>query len=262
MLASETWAYEEATRLYRQALALSDGGADSADATRLELALAAALYRSGDLAGSHRTALAVGQRAERARDAMTLAQTALVMEATGEPAWDAAMARICEAALASGDLPAPVTARVLARYGQVLAYRNEATRAERSEPRSPQAPRMPPTIPLPSSKPSMPASWPGAVPTAWPSGQTWRSARCGPGWRPVTPGSRCGPGSGESTPCSRPVNSRRSSASSSTSNRASNDFPARSAAGTICTPRPRSPWRPPVSARPGDWRRRGTRSSR
>jgi len=129
VFASETWAYEEATRLYRQALALSDGGADSADATRLELALSAALYRSGDLAGSHRTALAVGKRAERARDATTLAQTALVMEATGEPAWDAAMARICEAALASGDLPAPVTARVLARYGQVLAYRNEATRA-------------------------------------------------------------------------------------------------------------------------------------
>ncbi len=130
VLASETWAYEEAVRLYRQALALADGGADSADRTRLELALAAALYRSGDLAGSHRAALAIGQRAERVRDAMTLAQTALVMEATGEPPWDAAMARICEAALASDDLPAEVTARVLARHAQVLAYRNETTRAD------------------------------------------------------------------------------------------------------------------------------------
>jgi hypothetical protein len=130
VLASETWAYEEATRLYRQALALSDDGADSADRTRLELAVAAVLYRSGDLAGSHRAALAIGQRAAQACDAMTLAQTALVTEATGEPAWDAAMARFCEPALASGDLPAQVTARVLARYAQVLAYRNEATRAD------------------------------------------------------------------------------------------------------------------------------------
>ncbi len=110
---------------------MCDDDADSADRTRLELALAAALYRSGDLVGSHVVALAVGQRAERARDAMTLAQTALVWRPPVSRRGTQPCRAICEAALASGDLPVPVTARVLARYAQVLAYRNEAARPTR-----------------------------------------------------------------------------------------------------------------------------------
>ncbi|MGD0066483.1 MAG: hypothetical protein ABSB76_23940 [Streptosporangiaceae bacterium] len=84
-MAARSLAFEEAVRLYRQALSVGDGEIGDNDRGRLELALAAALYRSGDLPGSQQTAAAVGRQAERRRDRGLLARTALVMEATGVP---------------------------------------------------------------------------------------------------------------------------------------------------------------------------------
>jgi hypothetical protein len=65
-------AFEEAVRLYRQALAVGEGEMGEDDRSRLELALAAALHRSGDLPGSQQTAAQVGRRAERRRDRLGL----------------------------------------------------------------------------------------------------------------------------------------------------------------------------------------------
>ena len=128
-VAAQSLAFEEAVRLYRQALSVGEGEIGENDRSRLELALAAALHRSGDLPGSQETAAGVGRRAERRHDRGLLARTALVMEATGVPEWDGEICRICEQALAGEDLPDGLRARVSSRYAQALVYRGEYDRA-------------------------------------------------------------------------------------------------------------------------------------
>ncbi len=128
-VAAESLAFEQAVRLYRQALSVGGEEIGGNDRSRLELALAAALHRSGDLPGSQETAAAVGRRAGRRRDRGLLARTALVMEATGVPEWDGEICRICEQALAGEDLPDGLRARVSSRYAQALVYRGEYDRA-------------------------------------------------------------------------------------------------------------------------------------
>ncbi len=128
-VAAEALAFEEAVRLYRQALSAGGGEIGEADCSRLELALAGALHRSGDLPGSQATAVQVARRAERRRDRLWLARTALVMEPVGVPEWDGEICRICEQALAGDDLGGDLWARVSARYAQALVYRGEYDRA-------------------------------------------------------------------------------------------------------------------------------------
>jgi DNA-binding CsgD family transcriptional regulator len=131
--AADALAFEEAVRLYRQALSVGEGETGEADRSRLELGLAAALYRSGDLAGWKQTAIGVGRRAERRRDRLQLARTALVMDATGEIDWDAEICRVCEQALSTSgtghDLTADLRARVSSRYAQALVYGGQYERA-------------------------------------------------------------------------------------------------------------------------------------
>jgi tetratricopeptide (TPR) repeat protein len=128
-VAAESLAFEEAVRLYRRALSVGEGEIGENDRSRLELALAEALHRSGDLPGSQETAAGVGRRAERRRDRGLLARTALVMEASGVPEWDGEICRICEQALAGNDLPDGLRARVSSRYAQALVYRGEYDQA-------------------------------------------------------------------------------------------------------------------------------------
>ncbi len=56
-VAADALAFEEAVRLYRQALSAGEGELGEDDRSRLELALAAALHRSGDLPGSQQVAV-------------------------------------------------------------------------------------------------------------------------------------------------------------------------------------------------------------
>ena len=128
-VAVQALAFEEAVRLYRQALSVGEGEIGEDARSRLELALAAALHRSGDLPGSQEMAVRVGRRAERRRDRNLLARTALVMEASGVPEWDGQICRVCEQALAGDELPAGLRARVSAQYAQALVYRGEYDRA-------------------------------------------------------------------------------------------------------------------------------------
>ncbi len=128
-VAAESLAFEEAVRLYRQALSVGEGEIGEDDRSRLELALAAALHRSGDLPGSQEMAAGVGRRAEHRRDRGLLARTALVMEASGVPEWDGEICRLCEQALAGEDLPDGLRTRVSSRYAQALVYRGEYDRA-------------------------------------------------------------------------------------------------------------------------------------
>jgi DNA-binding CsgD family transcriptional regulator len=124
-MAARSLAFEEAVRLYRQALAVGAGETGDVDRSLLELALAEAQHRSGDFPGAQQTATAVGRRAARARDRDLLARTALAMEATGVPEWDGEICRVCEQALADDELPGGLRARVSARYAQALVYRGE-----------------------------------------------------------------------------------------------------------------------------------------
>jgi DNA-binding CsgD family transcriptional regulator len=132
-VAADALAFEEAVRLYRQALSAGEGELGEDDRSRLELALAAALHRSGDLPGSQQVAVQAGRRAEGRRDRLGLAHVALVMEATGVPEWDGEICRVCEQALslsgAGDELPDDLRARVLAVYAQALVYRGEYDRA-------------------------------------------------------------------------------------------------------------------------------------
>jgi DNA-binding CsgD family transcriptional regulator/tetratricopeptide (TPR) repeat protein len=130
-VAAGSLAFEEAVRLYRQALSVGGEEIGEADCSRLELALAAALHRSGDLPGSQQTAVQVARRAERRRDRLWLARAALVMEPVGIPEWDGEICRICEQALAGDDLGGGLRARVSARYAQALVYRGEYDHAGR-----------------------------------------------------------------------------------------------------------------------------------
>jgi DNA-binding CsgD family transcriptional regulator/tetratricopeptide (TPR) repeat protein len=129
-VAAESLAFEEAVRLYRQALAVGEGEIGEDDRSRLELALAEELHRSGDLPAAQQTAVRVGRRAEARHDRPWLARTALVMEASGVPEWDGEICRVCEQALAGDDIPDDLLARVSARYAQALVYRGENDRAE------------------------------------------------------------------------------------------------------------------------------------
>jgi DNA-binding CsgD family transcriptional regulator len=128
-VAAAALAFEEAARLYRQALSAGEGEIGEDDRSRLELGLAAALYRSGDLLGWQETASRVARRAELRRDRLLLARTALVMDASGEPDWDAEVCRTCEHALAGDDLPEELRARVSSRYAQALVYSGRYERA-------------------------------------------------------------------------------------------------------------------------------------
>jgi hypothetical protein len=128
-VAVQSLAFEEAVRLYRQALSVGGEEIGEDDRSRLELCLAEALHRAGDLPGSQEMAVAVGRRADRRRDRGLLARAALVMEASGVPEWDGEICRVCEQALAGDHLPGDLRARVCARYAQALVYRGEYDRA-------------------------------------------------------------------------------------------------------------------------------------
>jgi DNA-binding CsgD family transcriptional regulator len=122
-------AFEEAARLYREALAVGQDELPERDRGRLELALVVAAYRIGDLASWHDAVMAVGGRAELRKDRDLLARAALAMEPTGGARWDGEISRLCEQALVGDQLSGVLRVRVEARYAQALAYRGEEGQA-------------------------------------------------------------------------------------------------------------------------------------
>jgi len=135
-VAAEDLAFEEAARLYRQALSVGAGEISDAERGRLELALAGSLYRGGDIPGWHDTLTGLAQWATRRGDHVLLARAGLEMDPLGDAGWDSEIGRICEQALAGPELDGPLRARVLARHAQVLVYRGEYGRG-RGQPNGP-----------------------------------------------------------------------------------------------------------------------------
>jgi DNA-binding CsgD family transcriptional regulator len=123
-------AYEEAARLYRQALEVQMGGSD-ADRYRLLLALARALWQAGELAdarGVSRQAAAAATSMDRPDLA---AEATLVGECVGVADWDRDLRALCESALAGLDeRPTPVRARLLARLAETRLYTGDLAGAQ------------------------------------------------------------------------------------------------------------------------------------
>jgi DNA-binding CsgD family transcriptional regulator len=128
-VAAEDLAFEDACRLYRQALLVGAEEIQAVQRGELELALAAALYRSGDLAAWYAGLTDLARRAERDSDQVLLARVAVQLDPIGLAGWDSEIGRVCEAALSGPELVGPLRAQVLARYAQVLVYRGDLTRA-------------------------------------------------------------------------------------------------------------------------------------
>ncbi len=127
-------AYEEAVRLYQQALDVGAGELAEPQVAALLLGLASAQYRSGDVQGSVeacRDAAAIARR--RARPDL-LAEAALVLESLGEPRINAVVRDMCEEALAGlGEAGEPaVRARLLAQLTEAHVYLGEVSPVEDS----------------------------------------------------------------------------------------------------------------------------------
>ena len=230
-VAAEALAFEEAVRLYRQALSVGEGEICENGRSRLELALAAALHRSGDLPGSQETAVRVGRRAERRCDRNLLARTALVMEAIGVPEWDGRICRVCEQALAGDELSGDLRARVSARYAQALVYRGEYDRAGQvSQDALAVAGRRATRLALVDALRARQLAC--CAPEGLAERAVLASRMLAPQTPSAAPGSRCGAGCGGSTPCSRPASCRASSVTSPISAPAWNGSAARSGSST------------------------------
>jgi DNA-binding CsgD family transcriptional regulator len=127
-------AFEEAVRLYRQALDVGAGELGELEVAELLLGLAAARYRSGDLPGSVEACQDAAVIARRLVRPELLAEAALVLESLGEPRINAVVRDMCEEALAGlgeGADPA-VRARLLAQLTEARIYLAEIGQVEES----------------------------------------------------------------------------------------------------------------------------------
>jgi len=116
-------AYEEAARLFRQAV--ETGGADLDDEGRCRLLLSAgrALHLSGDFASRLQVCLDAAALAREMDRPDLLAEAALLMEAVGQARFELATRRLCEEALARLDPePTALRARVTAAFVETFIY--------------------------------------------------------------------------------------------------------------------------------------------
>lgn len=117
-------AYEEAARLFRQAVEL--GGAEIGDEERCGLLLAAgrALQLSGDLIGRRNVCLEAAELARRLDRAELAAEAVLVLEAAGDERIDFTTRRLAEEVLGSLDPSATaLRAQVMARFVETFVFR-------------------------------------------------------------------------------------------------------------------------------------------
>lgn len=116
-------AYEDAARIFRQAIDI--GGADVGDEERCRLLLSAgrALHLAGDLGGRGKVCLDAADLARRLHRPDLAAEAALVLEVSGDIRVDLATRGLCEEVLATLD-PAPTAlrAQVMARFVETFVF--------------------------------------------------------------------------------------------------------------------------------------------
>lgn len=116
-------AYEDAARLFRQALGVGGAHLDRAERGRILLLTGRALHLSGDLDGRLEVCVEAASLGRELEQPDLVAEAALVMEAVGSPRFELATRELCEEAL--GGLPADATAlraRVTARYVETFVF--------------------------------------------------------------------------------------------------------------------------------------------
>lgn len=123
-------AFEEAARLFRQALRV--GGNDLSDDDRCRLLLAAglAMDRCGDLGGRLEACLEAAAVARRLGRPDLLAQVALVMEPVGVAGFDIATRRLYKEVVAAlGRDSTALRARVMAKFAETYIYQADVDQA-------------------------------------------------------------------------------------------------------------------------------------
>ncbi len=121
-------AYEEGARLFRQALDVGGAALPDHERCRLLIATGHALLMAGEMAAHMAACLDAADLARTLDRAELLAETALVMDTTGQPGFELATRRVCEAALEALDTEASgVRARVIAHYVETYTFRADLT---------------------------------------------------------------------------------------------------------------------------------------
>ncbi|HYX43458.1 MAG TPA: AAA family ATPase, partial [Acidimicrobiales bacterium] len=116
-------AYEEAARLFRQAVDV--GGPELGDEERCRLLVAAgrAMNLSGDLTGRREACLAAAEAARRLNRPDLVADAALVLKATGDIRIDLTTRQMCEEALGALDSQSTaLRAQVMARFVETFVF--------------------------------------------------------------------------------------------------------------------------------------------
>ncbi len=124
-------AFEEAARLFRQALDVGGAHCNDTDRCRLLLGAGAALHAAADVSGRLEACLEAAATARRIGRPDLIAEAALILEGVfGYPESDLATRRLCEEALADLDPEqTALRAKVSARLAQACMYINDVDSA-------------------------------------------------------------------------------------------------------------------------------------
>ena len=126
-------AYEEAARLYAEAVRI--GGAQVDDRERCSLLISAgrAMSRFGALAERRAVCLEAADIARRRGWVDIMGEAALAQEAVGDAAFDLPTRRLCQEVLAlSGSEASPLVARLTARFAETFMYLSDVQAAEQA----------------------------------------------------------------------------------------------------------------------------------
>ena len=132
-LAMRQLAYEDAARLYQEAVRI--GGTEIDDRTRCVLLIEAgrAMSRFGALRDRQRVCLEAADIARRQGWVELLGEAALALEAVGEPELDMKTRRLCQEVLGHlGPEPSALAGRLMARFAETFIYLADAEAAEQA----------------------------------------------------------------------------------------------------------------------------------
>ena len=130
--APDALAYEEAARQYHRALgAMASGRFASRNLSRVLVARADALLKSGDVTSAIAAAAEAGDEARRAGDPLALARVAMSLDGVAEPSWARLAVQLAEDALSRiADDQVEARARLLAVVATQATLLEDAERAD------------------------------------------------------------------------------------------------------------------------------------
>ena len=132
-LAMRQLAYEDAARLYTQAVTIGGGELDDRNRCSLLISAGRAMSRFGALAERQSVCLEAAEIARRRGWVEVMSEAALVLEAVGDPAFDLPARRLCQEALGrSGPQASPLAGRLTARFAETFIYLPDAQAAEQA----------------------------------------------------------------------------------------------------------------------------------